>query len=112
MYSTCKTTATASLKIDMLHLVLEEMKNDPSDSESTKKAAYFLAARIPKQIDPDEKISSITEIYNKLDIRKLTESRIKDFYQAALASLERLNRPSERKEELFNFASYLMHRQK
>ena len=44
--------------------------------------------------------------------RELTESRIKDFYQAALASLERLNRPPERKEELFHFASYLMNRQK
>ena len=65
-----------------------------------------------KEFDPDEKISSVSEIYNKLDIRKLTESRIKDFYQAALASLEHLNRPPERKEELFHFASYLMNRQK
>ena len=81
-------------------------KASPSEKESLCK---WLSQN---EFDPDEKISSITEIYNKLDIRELTESRIKDFYQAALASLERLNRPPERKEELFNFASYLMHRQK
>jgi len=79
-------------------------------SPSEKKTLHDWLTR--KEFDPDEKISALTEIFDKLKIRELTESRIKDFYQAALASLEHLNRPPERKEELFNFASYLMNRQK
>ena len=79
-------------------------------SPSEKKILHDWLTR--KEFDPDEKIRELTEIFDKLEIRELTESRIKDFYQAALASLEHLNRPPERKEELFNFASYLMKRQK
>ncbi|MCP4310358.1 MAG: polyprenyl synthetase family protein [Bacteroidetes bacterium] len=65
-----------------------------------------------KGFDPAEKISAVTDIFDKLNIRKLTERRIKDFYTDALASLEHLNRPDDRKAELFNFASYLMARQR
>ena len=65
-----------------------------------------------EEFDSTEKISAITDIYDKLKIRELTEGRIKDFYAVAMASLKRLNRPEEKKEELFNFASYLMSRQR
>lgn len=58
----------------------------------------------------EEKISSVTAIYDSLKIRELTEKRIREFYEEALASLEKLNRPGERKNELRNFASYLMTR--
>ncbi len=64
-----------------------------------------------KEFDPAEKINAVTDIYDKLNIRQLTGARIKDFYKAALASLERLNKPAESKRELFNFASYLLNRQ-
>ena len=60
-----------------------------------------------KEFDPEEKIKAVTAIFDTLKIRELTEKRILDFYKEALASLERLNRPGERKSELFNFASFL-----
>ena len=55
-------------------------------------------------------MKAVTAIFVTLKIRELTEKRIVDFYKEALASLERLNRPGERKSELFNFASFLMTR--
>lgn len=60
-----------------------------------------------KEFDREEKISSVTKIFDKLKIKELTVKKIHDFYEEALASLDRLNRPSERKGELLNFASYL-----
>jgi len=62
---------------------------------------------VKKEFDGEEKISAVTRIFDKLKIKELTEQRIHDFYEEALASLERLNRPAERKGELFNFASFL-----
>lgn len=54
-----------------------------------------------------EKIEAVTDLFDQLGIRKLTEKRIQDLYEEALASLERLNRPDDRKGELFDFAAYL-----
>ncbi|MCK5067945.1 MAG: polyprenyl synthetase family protein [Bacteroidales bacterium] len=65
-----------------------------------------------KEFDQEEKIRSVTTIFDAIRIRELTEKRIRDFYEEALASLERLNRPGERKSELFNFASFLMNRKR
>ena len=65
-----------------------------------------------KEFNSAEKINAVTNIYDKLNIRELTNDRIKDFYIQAMASLEHLNRPEEKKAELLNFASYLMERQR
>lgn len=63
-----------------------------------------------KDFSKKEKISGVMEIYDQLGIRELTEKKIQHFYDEALASLERLNRPADRKSELFEFASYLKSR--
>ena len=63
-----------------------------------------------KDFDPEKKIAVLTELFDQLNIREVTEKRIRDYYDLALASLERLNRPVERKTELLNFASFLMNR--
>ncbi len=60
-----------------------------------------------KDYNREEKIKGVTSIFNTLNIKKITEKRIKDFYEISLANLERLNRPDDRKAELYNFASYL-----
>lgn len=60
-----------------------------------------------KDYNREEKIKGVTSIFNTLNIKKITEKRIKDFYEISLANLERLNRPNDRKAELYNFASYL-----
>jgi len=63
-----------------------------------------------KEVDPRKKITAVTALFNALNIKEITEQRIQDFYQEALASLENLNRPEERKNELLNFATFLMTR--
>lgn len=60
--------------------------------------------------DPKEKINAVTAIFDALNVKEVTEKRIRDYYQQALTNLENLNRPDERKTELYNFASFLMNR--
>ena len=79
-----------------------------SPSEKEKLTSWLTR----KEFDPAKKIQAVTGIFDKLNIRELTNVRIKDYYRAALESLEHLDRPPEKKTELFNFASYLMNRQK
>ncbi len=63
-----------------------------------------------KDKDPKEKIGAVTAIFDALGVKELTENRIRSYYQQALGNLENLNRPDERKVELYNFASFLMNR--
>ena len=63
-----------------------------------------------KNFNPKEKIEAITAIFDALGVKKLTENRIRSYYQHALTNLENLNRPEEGKTELYNFASFLMNR--
>jgi len=63
-----------------------------------------------KNFNPKEKIEAITAIFDALGVKELTENRIRSYYQHALTNLENLNRPEERKTELYNFASFLMNR--
>ncbi|MBE9518661.1 MAG: polyprenyl synthetase family protein, partial [Bacteroidetes bacterium] len=59
-----------------------------------------------KNFNPKEKIEAITAIFDALGVKKLTENRIRSYYQHALTNLENLNRPEEGKTELYNFASF------
>ena len=63
-----------------------------------------------KNFNPKEKIEAITAIFDALGVKELTENRIRSYYQHALTNLENLNRPEEGKTELYNFASFLMNR--
>ncbi|MCK4750424.1 MAG: polyprenyl synthetase family protein, partial [Bacteroidales bacterium] len=63
-----------------------------------------------EEFDYGEKIGAVTSIFDALDIKEITEKRIKDFYSTALSNLDHLNRPEDRKTELYNFASFLMNR--
>jgi len=65
-----------------------------------------------KEFNRKEKIDAVTAIFDALKIKKITEKRISDLYDQALANLKHLNRPEERKVELYNFASFLMNRNK
>ena len=63
-----------------------------------------------KEFDRGEKIKAVTTLFDTLKVKELAENRIQDYYRHALTNLENLNRPEERKKELFNFASFLMSR--
>lgn len=63
-----------------------------------------------KNFDPAEKIRAVTAIFDSLNVKDITEKRIREYYQQALDNLQNLNRPEERKTELYNFGSFLMNR--
>ncbi len=65
-----------------------------------------------KDISDEEKIYSVTNIYNFLKIKELTEMTIKGYHQKALKYLEDISCEDGRKKELLNFASQIMQRDK
>jgi len=62
------------------------------------------------EFNTDEKIQAITDIYNKLDIRTITEKYIDGFYQMALTVFEEIDLVTERKSELLQLANLIMNR--
>lgn len=87
------------------YLMIQALKL--ASSEQNKELKKWLSM---EDFDIKEKISAVIAIFDSLDIREMTKVRINDFYTAALSNLDRLNRPGESKTELYNFASYLMNR--
>lgn len=63
-----------------------------------------------KEFDPNEKIQAITNVYNKLDIRKITEGYMDVFYQTALTIFEEIDLDNERKSGLLQLANLIMNR--
>lgn len=57
-----------------------------------------------------EKINSITTIYNELGIKEITESNIEEYYQLALKILNDMDLPYEKKTGLFQLAAIIMNR--
>ena len=80
------------------------------ESASGTQKEELLAWLKEEKFDSKEKINAVTVIFDALNVKEVTEKRIRDYYQQALANLENLNRPQERKTELYNFASFLMNR--
>ncbi|MFA5328525.1 MAG: polyprenyl synthetase family protein [Prolixibacteraceae bacterium] len=60
--------------------------------------------------DADLKIRSISDIYNKLNIRQITEKSIDEFYQTALTICEEIDLEKETKTELLHLAGLIMKR--
>ncbi len=60
----------------------------------------------------DEKIKEITEIFNKLKLKELTEAKIDDFFKLGLKSLDKISIPDKRKIILRNLTKRLVGRKK
>jgi geranylgeranyl diphosphate synthase type II len=63
-----------------------------------------------KQVDKQEKINVVTQIYRDLEIDKLTEEKIKHYYQEALNSLDAIEVNSDKTILLRNFLNQLKSR--
>ncbi|MCD4709465.1 MAG: polyprenyl synthetase family protein [Bacteroidales bacterium] len=86
-------------------LVIRALKA-ASDSQKEELTGWLTE----KGFDRKEKIGAVISIFDALNVKELTEKRIRNYYKLALANLEKLNRPDERKTELYNFATFLMNR--
>lgn len=60
--------------------------------------------------DEAEKIKAVTEIYNKLDLKTISESLIKEYYEKGISSLDKVSVSTDRKQELSKLAEDLMFR--
>jgi geranylgeranyl diphosphate synthase, type II len=65
-----------------------------------------------KDINPEEKIKTVKDIYDQLNIKAITENLANDFITRALGYLEKVRADSERKKELYQLASSLVGRSK
>jgi len=63
------------------------------------------------QINPEEKIDSVKNIYSQLEVGKISESKAKEYYKKSLQSLKNVSVSGDKKEALFQFARELMERE-
>lgn len=64
-----------------------------------------------EKYDPQEKIQAVTALYNEIGVRPLAETKINEYFEAALQSLEQVNLPAERKQPLRDLATSLLKRE-
>jgi geranylgeranyl diphosphate synthase type II len=76
--------------------------------EERKALEYWLGA---KAFDKDEKVKAVTQIYNQLNIKGLTESKMNEYFQKGLANLNGLGASESRKEGLQQFVQQLIYRE-
>jgi geranylgeranyl diphosphate synthase type II len=81
-----------------------------SASKDTKEELN--ATLISKNISDDEKIKRVIAIYNSLNIKEITEAKIKELYQTALQAIETITVADEKKAMLIDFAGQIMERKK
>ena len=58
-----------------------------------------------------KKIKAVTSLYNELGVKTLCEDKMLFFYRKAIANLDKVNVPENKKQELRNLADKLMSRQ-
>lgn len=61
--------------------------------------------------NPEEKISAIINIYNEVGIKTLCENKMREYYDSAMHSLEKVSVEKEKKHELINLVHDLMYRE-
>jgi geranylgeranyl diphosphate synthase type II len=88
-------------------LLVKALETAPSDLK--KKLTDLLQA---PDIHPEDKVKSVTDIYNQLNIKSVTESLANDFINTSLSHLEKVNADPERKDELIQMAVSLSGRNK
>ena len=61
--------------------------------------------------DPEEKVKNVTAIYDELEIKSLTESKVNYYFDSAFESLDRVSIPADKKSDLKSFAEWLINRE-
>ena len=65
-----------------------------------------------KDFDPEEKIREVKQIFDKYHIGEITSAKIREYFNSAMAKLEKMDVESERKMVLKDFGGELMRREK
>ena len=64
-----------------------------------------------KDYEPKEKIQKVTEIFDKLEVKKHARESSKFYYLKSLSYLDKIKLPTEKKHPLSELANYLVNRQ-
>lgn len=80
---------------------------EKANSEELKSLNHWLSLQ---EFDKDEKVNAITSIYEQLNIKFITENKIKDFFGKGYDCLYQLNANASKKEYLKNFIEKLIGR--
>jgi geranylgeranyl diphosphate synthase type II len=64
-----------------------------------------------KNIDDKQKIDSVTEIYNELNIKSLAKQKMEDYYKQSIDALNSVTVEQAKKSQLIEFADKLMIRE-
>jgi len=78
-----------------------------ASGETKEKLFHYLS---DTHITPNEKISGVTEIYNRLEVKKICEDAMSFYFEKAIANLKDIQIQEEKKKELLKLAQKLMHR--
>ena len=65
-----------------------------------------------KEFNAEEKIKTVMDIFEQLNIRSITETLANDYISKSLSRLEKVNADKERKNELYQMATSLIGRSK
>ena len=95
--------------IDNKKTILMVTALQEASKEQKDKLMYWLTA---DNFDPEEKVKSVVEIFDALDVKTKTNKMIRRYYEESLEYLKNLNRPDEDKTELFSFADLMINRKK
>ena len=86
-------------------LLLTAMELAKGETKNTLKKAISSA-----QITPENKIEQILSIYNQLEIGRLTNEKMEEYYNKSLLCWENLNVPNNKKQNLLLIANKMMNR--
>lgn len=64
-----------------------------------------------KTLSPENKITRVKAIYSQLKIKETAIAEMNHFYNTAIAHLDSIEAPKEKKAIFENFAKKLMHRE-
>ena len=80
-------------------------------AEGTEKESleYWLKQQM---FDKEEKVNAIMDVYSKLDIKAMTEYKMKEYFTKGFQALEALDVDSSKKQGLTEFMDYLINREK
>ena len=89
------------------YLLIKALKS--SDKKQLAELMRWISA---ENFDKNEKIESVKNIYNELNLKSISENLIEKYYLAALDCLSSINVSDERKKELIYLSENLMYREK
>ncbi|MDR1517486.1 MAG: polyprenyl synthetase family protein [Dysgonamonadaceae bacterium] len=89
------------------YLLIKALKNSRG-KQKTELLGWITAS----DFDPESKINAVKKIYNELNLGKITQNLIENYYLAALDCLSGIEVGDDKKKELFSLAENLMYREK